>query len=69
MCLNYGRDNPQLLVTGGWDDDMNILSDAWILDIESGRWREVRGINNYHNGYSIMISIWCVLVFYIIIVS
>ena len=43
MCLNYGRDNPQLLVTGGWDGK-RVLSDAWMLDMESGRWREVRGI-------------------------
>ena len=43
VCLNYGRHNPQLLVTGGWDRK-KVLSDAWILDLESWRWREVRGI-------------------------
>ena len=40
-CLNYGEDHPQLLVTGGWDNNDNILHDVWILDVNSGRWREV----------------------------
>ena len=42
VCLGYGGDQPQLLVTGGIDSDGNILSDAWLLDVESRRWREVR---------------------------
>ena len=42
VCLGYGGDQPQLLVTGGLDDDGNILSDVWLLDVETRRWREVR---------------------------
>ena len=42
VCLGYGGDQPQLLVTGGVDSDDNILSDVWLLDVESRRWREVR---------------------------
>ena len=39
-CLNYGDEHPQVLVTGGVANN-NILQDAWILDVKSGRWREV----------------------------
>ena len=42
-CLNYGEKHPQLLVTGGVDKTGNTLQDAWILDVKSGRWREVSG--------------------------
>ena len=42
VCLGYGGDQPQLLVTGGIDGDFNILSDVWLLDVETRRWREVR---------------------------
>ena len=42
-CLNYGEEHPQLLVTGGMDKDGNTLQDAWILDVNSGRWRKVSG--------------------------
>ena len=42
-CLNYGEEHPQLLVTGGLDNEDNTLQDAWILDVNSGRWREVSG--------------------------
>ena len=41
-CLNFGQDHPQVLVTGGLNKDGNTLSDMWILDVKSGRWREVR---------------------------
>ena len=41
-CLNYGDDHPQLLVTGGLDKNLKTLNDAWMLDINTGRWREVR---------------------------
>ena len=40
-CLNYGQDDPQVLVTGGVDENLNVLNDMWILDIKSGKWREV----------------------------
>ena len=43
-CLNFGEDDPQLLVSGGVEDkNGNTLSDAWILDVNAGRWREVSG--------------------------
>ena len=42
VCLQYGDDHPHLLVTGGVDNDGTTLTDAWMLDIQSGRWREVR---------------------------
>ena len=42
VCLGYGGDHPQLLVTGGRGGGVKVLSDVWILDIQSRRWREVR---------------------------
>ena len=42
-CLNYGEEHPQLLVTGGVDNNATTLQDAWILDVKSGRWKEVSG--------------------------
>ena len=42
VCLGYGGDYPQLLVTGGWAGGDDVLSDVWLLDVQSGRWREVR---------------------------
>ena len=43
VCLGYGGDHPQLLVTGGLGRRSNdVLSDVWLLDVQSGRWREVR---------------------------
>ena len=41
VCLGYGGDHPQLLVTGGLGAGSKVLSDAWILDVQSGKWREV----------------------------
>ncbi len=38
VCLGYGCNNPQLFVTGGRE----ALSDAWILNLTSGKWRKVR---------------------------
>ena len=43
-CLNYGDDHPQLLVTGGVDKMNKTISDAWLLDVNTGRWREVREV-------------------------
>ena len=42
VCLGYGGDHPQLLVTGGEGSGFNVQSDVWLLDVQSGRWREVR---------------------------
>ena len=41
VCLGYGGDHPQLLITGGLDVRNKVLSDSWILDLQSERWREV----------------------------
>ena len=40
ICLDYGN-RPQLFVTGGFSGSMKVLSDAWMMDMQSGRWREV----------------------------
>ncbi len=41
VCLDYGGAHPQLLVTGGVGGGDKVLSDMWMLDVQSGRWREV----------------------------
>ena len=41
-CLNYCEDNPKLLISGGLDEGNNVLGDMWILDVNSGKWTEVR---------------------------
>ena len=41
VCLGYGGDHPQLLVTGGLGNGSKVLSDVWMLDVESRRWKEV----------------------------
>ena len=41
-CLNYGEDNPKVLMYGGLDNGTNVLGDMWILDVNSGKWTEVR---------------------------
>ena len=43
-CLNYGQQFPQLLVTGGLDRQSRPLGDVWTLDVERGKWREVRNL-------------------------
>jgi len=43
-CLNYEDDQPVLLMTGGVDGNGNTLKDAWLLEVHSGRWREVREV-------------------------
>ena len=43
VCLGYGGDHSQLLVTGGEGSGINgVLSDVWLLDVQSERWKEVR---------------------------
>ena len=34
VCLGYGGDHPQLLVTGGYDG-RRVMSDVWLLDVQS----------------------------------
>ena len=41
VCLGQGT-QPQLVVFGGEDEDGDTLTDIWILDVESRRWKEVR---------------------------
>ena len=41
VCLGYGGDNLKLLVTGGVDANYVTLSDVWILDLDSRKWKEV----------------------------
>ena len=43
VCLNYGEDQPQVFIFGG-HDGREPLSDGWILDVQSGRWREVSSL-------------------------
>lgn len=43
-CLNYGEDHPQLLVSGGVvfnSHQHDTLSDLWLLDLDSAKWKEV----------------------------
>ena len=44
VCLDYGGASPQVLVTGGHDNDGNVLNDIWILDILSGCWKKVSNL-------------------------
>ena len=46
-CLNFGEEDPQLLVTGGVDESVKVLSDGWILDVKSRRWREVSNDHSF----------------------
>ena len=41
VCLDYGGDRPQLVVTGGCDASENVLNDVWIMDVQSRTWKEV----------------------------
>ena len=42
VCLDYGGVRPQLVVTEGSDGSSgNILNDVWIMDVQSGMWKEV----------------------------
>ena len=41
-CLNYGEDHPKVLISGGLGKGGNVLGDMWILDVNSGKWTEVR---------------------------
>ena len=41
VCLGYGGDHPHLFITGGIDKNNTVLNDAWMLDLQSGKWKEV----------------------------
>ena len=40
-CLNYGEAHPKLLMSGGVNE-WEVLADMWILDVDSGKWTEVK---------------------------
>ena len=42
VCLGYGGDHTHILVTGGKGAGNKVLKDAWILDMQFEKWREVR---------------------------
>lgn len=46
VCLDFGGENPQLVVIGGLDFSCKTLKDIWMLDIKSGGWVQV-SISNY----------------------
>ena len=37
-------EEPVLLITGGIDKNNDTLKDAWLLHVNSGKWREVREV-------------------------
>lgn len=43
-CLGYGQLHQQLLVSGGVDNEQVTLNDVWLLDVSSGKWKEVRKV-------------------------
>ena len=40
-CIEHGGDRPQLVIIGGVGAGDNVLNDVWIMDVQSGRWKEV----------------------------
>ena len=42
-CLNYGQQNPQVLMAGGVDENGTQLRDMWLLDVDAGKWTKVGG--------------------------
>ena len=44
VCLDYATAHPQLLVIAGCGSFIDVLNDAWMLDLQSERWRKVRRI-------------------------
>ena len=57
-CLNYGEDNPKVLMSGGLDNGVNVLGDMWILDVNSGKWTEVRMLVYSYSSSVTSIVIW-----------
>ena len=42
-CLNYSDSHPTLMVHGGLVvGNFKVLGDLWLLDIDTGKWTEVR---------------------------
>jgi hypothetical protein len=42
-CVVERAPRPLVLVTGGWDATDHALDDMWLLDINSGLWKEITG--------------------------
>ncbi len=42
-CINFGSEDPQLLISGGKDIVGRVLDDAWLLNVNSAKWKEVSG--------------------------
>ena len=40
-CLNYGKEGPQVLISGGVSRFNSIYKDMWLLDVNSGKWKQV----------------------------
>ena len=40
--FNYGEEHPTVLVSGGLSKGLKVLGDMWVLDVDSGKWTEVR---------------------------
>lgn len=40
--LNYGQPFPQLLMTGGLDNNTAPLGDLWLLSVDNGTWIKVK---------------------------
>ena len=43
-CTIERAPRPLLLITGGWDASDHALSDLWLLDINSGLWKQVKPV-------------------------
>ena len=56
VCLGPG-DHPQVLVYGGVDNSGKVLSDMWVVDVHSGRWREVCMCNGSPRSVSLYLAI------------
>ena len=41
-CLNCGEAHPVVLVYGGLGTDYSVRGDMWILDVDTGKWSEVK---------------------------
>ena len=40
-----GQEHPLLLVGGGFDGDLDVFKDMWVLDVDRGVWSEVSGLS------------------------
>ena len=49
ICLGYATAHPQLLVIGGYGGGIDIFNDAWMLDLQSERWKRVRKVLHREN--------------------